>query len=187
MKILAVDDGGFRSQAERVKRGRTYLVGVLMDGFRMADVILSHIVVDGLDSTERLVEMVEGRAEHLDVIMLAAVSYGGFNLIDIVEVYKRLDVPVIIANPKAAGRRSVEKAVRKHFPDWEKRFTIIQKAGRPHVVKVDTGGTVHFYIQGIRVKEAQKLIRSLTIFGNRPEPLRIARLIAHGLGMVSGG
>ncbi len=187
MKILAVEDGSFRSQTERFKRGRAYLVGVVVDGFRVDDVLLSYIVVDGLDATERLVEMSEGRAEHLDAIMLASVSCGGFNLIDVVKVYNQLKLPVIIANPKKADMRSVENAVRKHFPDWEKRLTIIQKAGRPHTVKVNTGGMVHFYTQGIRVKEAQKLISDLTIFGNRPEPLRIARLIAHGLGRVSRG
>jgi endonuclease V-like protein UPF0215 family len=187
MKILAVEDGGFSSKAGQVKRGRAYLVGVIVDDFKILEVILSQIVVDGLDATERLIEMVKDRAKRIDVIMLASVSYGGLNLMDIMKLYNRLKVPVIIANPKKASRNSIEAAVKKHFSDWKKRLDVIQKAGKVYSVKVNSGGTIYFYIRGIRVKAVHKLLRSLTVFGNRPEPLRIARLISHGLGKVVGG
>ena len=182
-RVLAVEDGGFKSE-EFKRKGKAFLVGTLVEGFRIKEVLLSRIVVDGLDATDCLLEVVEEKKEMLDIIMLASISYAGFNLIDPVEVHNRLNIPVLIVNPKKPSYLAVESALKRHFSDWEKRLNIIRKAGKPYSLRMDLGNYVYFFPFGISVEESKKLMKSLTVFGNRPEPLRIARLIAHGLGLV---
>jgi endonuclease V-like protein UPF0215 family len=130
-----------------------------------------------------LIELAE-RTRDLNAIMLASIAYAGFNLMDPVAISTRLQVPVIILNPKKPDALAVESALRRHFDDWQKRLTIIRRAGSSHQLEIGAGGRVYLYAYGLTVEKAERLVKGLTVFGNRPEPLRVARLLAHGLGSV---
>jgi len=156
------------------------LVGVLMHDFRIDRIMLSTITVDGLDATDRLLEMVKDRHLELDVLFLPSVSYGGFNLMDVKRINAEVGVPVVIVIADKPTPSAVKAALKRHFPDWELRWDLICKAGSPVEVNL-AGGSVHICASGISVGEAIKLVKRYTVFGKCPEPLRVARIIAHGL------
>lgn len=181
MRILAVEDGGFKEGVPGKRRGKTLLVGVVVSNFQIEKTVISQIEVDGLDATCRLVEMIEKEKEAPDLIMLGSISYGGFNLMDIVQAYERLKIPIIVANPKKPDERAVEAALLHHFPDWVERFEIIKRIGKPEKLVLGKGEAIYFHAIGIPKAKAKKLIKELIVFGKRPEPLRIARMLAHEL------
>lgn len=186
VKVLAVEDGSFRSNILlRKRKGKAFLICVLVDNFKIKKVFLSHVTVDGLDATNRLAEIIKKSGKTFDIVMLPSVAYAGFNLIDPVKIHEKFNVPVLIVNPKKPDNKAVEFALRKHFKDWEKRLKIIRKVGEPSPLKINEEKTVYLYYFGLSFEEAKNLVKQLIVFGNKPEPLRIADLIARGLGTVS--
>lgn len=183
VRVFAFEDGPFRSSSrvELRRGGKAYLVGVLTRGFKIEDLALTLITVDGLDGTGKLLELCETRMGQFDLVMLASLAYAGFNLIDPEEVHRRLKVPVVVVNPRRPRREAVRRALLKHFEDWSLRLKVLEKAGEPWRVKLATGEAYALNF-GISRSEAEQLIRGLAVFGNRPEPLRVAKLIARGLG-----
>ena len=179
MRVLAVEDGGFPVGIPGERKGQALLVGVVISDFTVERVLFSKIEVDGLDATAKLVKMVLESREVIDLILLASVSYGGFNLIDPREVYDKLAIPVIVANPKKPDNLAVESALLHHFSDWERRLKIIRGVGEPKELVLNKGEKIYFHVTGMDEKRAEELVREKICFGKRLEPLRIARIIAH--------
>ena len=65
-----------------------------MEDFRIEDIALRLIDVDGLDATEKLLDMAKN-FEKLDAIILGGITFAGFNLIDPIVVHAELKVPII--------------------------------------------------------------------------------------------
>jgi len=71
---------------------------------------------------------------------------------------------------------SIFKAIRDHFKDSDKRIEILKKF--PQIKRYNK---IFYENIGISDFEAIKLIESLTIFGNIPEPVRLAHLICKSI------
>jgi len=85
--------------------------------------------VDGLDATEKVVEMVV-KSPHYDqlrVLMLNGITFAGFNIVDIKRLFE-LDARPVLAITKKTHLEEMEKAV-KNLPAWEKRMEAIRNAG----------------------------------------------------------
>lgn len=178
MKILAVEDGGFVPW----RKGKTLLVGaVLHSRSIIEDVLLSKIEIDGLDATDKLIEMVKRYGRSLDLIMLASIPYAGFNVMDPKRLYDELRIPVVVVNPEKPDSRAVKVALQTHFRDWRKRLSIINKVGKPSRLKIDEEKVLYIHSIGMPKRDAARIIKDWMIVGYRPEPLRVARLLAHGL------
>lgn len=179
MKILAVDDGGFSKEDLKV-RSKALLLAVLTSiDYKIERIFYTWIQVDGLDATDRLVEMIKREGETPNLILLASLCYAGFNIIDPKRVHKELGIPIVIANPRRPRGSAIRAALRRHFSDWQKRVELIGAVGKPTRLALDRDRMLYFYHFGIGKEEAEKFIRESTIFGKRPEPLRIARILAH--------
>ena len=74
------------------------------------------------------------------------------------------------------------KSALKHFPDGEKRWKIIEKAGEIYNIAGEKERS-SIYIQkiGVSLENVGKIIRLTSTRGNIPEPLRVAHLIATGI------
>lgn len=179
MRILAVEEGGFPEAIPGERKGQALLVGVITSDFAVERVLFSKIEVDGLNATRKLVKMVLESRENIDLILLASISYGGFNLINPREVYEKLAIPVIVANPKKPDNLAVESALLHHFPDWEKRLKIIKGLREPKELTLNRERKIYFHVIGMDEKQAEELIREEICFGKRLEPLRIAHILAH--------
>ncbi|MDK2948633.1 MAG: uncharacterized protein PWQ63_1793 [Methanolobus sp.] len=177
IRILGIDDSALLSD-------KITIVGVFFRGGKWLDGVLrSEITRDGLDATGRIVSMVNN-SKHLPqirAIMLDGVTYGGFNPVDIIYLYERTNVPVIVLMRDLPDFESIEKAL-SFLPESEMRMEIIRKAGKiSSVVTKDNKNPVFFQCSGIDHDIAAKIIKITSTRSNIPEPLRVAHLIATGI------
>jgi len=180
VRILGIDDSPFKFGEEKVLvvgavvRVPNYLEGVLR----------SEVTVDGTDSTDTIVRMVSGSKfmDQIKLIMIDGIALAGFNVIDLDEVHSRLDVPVLTLTRDKPDFGKMKAALSTHFDDWKMRYDMITK------LELRTISTEHkpLYACGIGMewREFEELVRTSTVRGVVPEPLRMAHLIASA--MVKG-
>lgn len=177
IRILAIDDSALLNETVMIV-GTVFRGGDWMDG-----VLRSEITRDGLDATEVIVRMIK-KSKHygqIRIVMLDGVTYGGFNIVDIEELYRETGLPVIVVMRAYPDFEKIRAALR-HFTDGEMRWGIIKKAGE--IEKLSTEKRrAPIYIQkiGIGTKSAEKIIRLTSTRSSIPEPLRVAHLIATGI------
>jgi len=176
MPIVGVEDGSFQKGVTQ----KALVVAVLLKGLKIENVRAAKITVDGLDATERLVEILNG----LDfaAVFLAGLSFAGFNIIDPKVVYEQFRKPVIVVTRTKPNNKAVKRALQRHFDDWKARWSVFEKLAPAHEIVVSASATpVYAKTVGVNVKWAGNLIQATSICGRIPEPIRAARLIARGL------
>jgi len=177
IRIIAFDDGPF----EFGKKGKCILVGVIFRGGSFMDGLLkTDIEIDGSDAQEKIIKSVKGtRHKDIRLIMLDGITFGGFNTVDIKELYKQTGLPVIVVNRKKPDFERFKAALKK-LPHAGQRLQAVESAGPVFWVKLN-GKRVCFQCTGLNIKEAEKIIKLATIHSLIPEPLRVAHLIATGI------
>ncbi len=179
IRILGFDDAPFipRSKAKVPVIGVFFRGGSFLDG-----IIKTEITVDGLDAT-RILTRVINKSKHkkqLRVIMLNGITIGGFNLIDIQDLYEKTTLPVIAINRKMPNLKKIQKALQ-NFDDFEKRWEYIKKAGKIYKMNIKNNKNIYFQFIGLKIEEAKKIIKLSCTRSLIPEPLRIAHLIGSAL------
>jgi Uncharacterized conserved protein len=111
-----------------------------------------------------------------ELILSAGITFGGFNIIDFVEIYEKLGIPSLIILEQLPNMQEVYDALIKHFPDYEIRIKIINK-----FPPIKSYKDIFFEAIGISEDEAIKIINSTRIFSRMPEPLRIAHLLGYAI------
>lgn len=176
IRIIAFDDGPFEFKGEKC-----ILVGVIFRGGSFMDGLLkTDIEIDGSDAQEKIIKAVKGtRHKDIRLIMLDGITFGGFNTVDIKELYEQTALPVIVVNRKKPDFEKFKSAL-KNLPHSEQRLQAVESAGQVYWVKLD-GKRICFQCAGLNIKEAEKIIKLATIHSLIPEPLRVAHLIATGI------
>jgi hypothetical protein len=176
MLTVGVEDGRFQKGVTQ----EALLAAVLLREDNIENVKITRITVDGLDATKKLAEVLKGW--EFEVIMLAGVSFAGFNLIDPTIIYGKFKKPLIIISRTKPDNRAVKQALKTHFEDWEIRWKVFQRLGPVHRI-VTRSDEAPLYVEtvGARVKWASTVVRALCFCSRVPEPIRAARLIARGL------
>jgi endonuclease V-like protein UPF0215 family len=176
LRIVGVEDGSFQKNVT----ANALLVSVLVTGSKIEHVKVFRITVDGLDATERLSANI--RDWTFDVLLLSGISFAGFNLIDPLKISEAFGKPIIIVSRTEPNNKAVKKALRAHFEDWKTRWAVIEKLGPVHKTSTLLGKQpLCLETVNADVEWASQLVRALAFWGRLPEPLRVARLIAHGL------
>lgn len=180
IRAVGIDDGPFRPHS----KGKTLIVGAVFRGGWWLDGILStHVEVDGTDATRKIAEMIN-RSKHKDqlrVIMTSGITFAGFNVLDIHELFEKTELPVIVVSRKYPDLASVKRAL-KNLPNWRQRWKILSSAGEIHTVKSRHGkASIYIQIAGIKLSDAREVVHSTTTRSFVPEPLRAAHLIATGI------
>ncbi len=129
LRILGVEDGSFDA-FNRKAPGCTILCGVLMEGDRILKILQAEIQVDSLDATDKLLSMMKGI--EVDAVILGGITFGGFNVINPRAIHAKTGVPIIIYSGVKPDNDVVLAALRKHFPDWKRRWEIIEGLGEIH-------------------------------------------------------
>ncbi|MEM3705210.1 MAG: DUF99 family protein [Candidatus Bathyarchaeia archaeon] len=174
--MVGVEDGSFKKGITR----KTKLVAVLFLETKIEDVHTTNVTVDGMDATEVLLNMVKGWS--FGAVLLSGVSFAGFNIIDPTVIHERYGKPVVVISRAEPDNVAVKRALKRHFKDWEIRWSIFEKLGEVHKVQViEDAEPVYIETIGETVEWAQALIQAFSFFGRIPEPLRVARLIARGI------
>jgi endonuclease V-like protein UPF0215 family len=178
IRILGIDDGPFTKHS-----GKAIVVCIIMRGGSQFDGMLkTEIDVDGLDSTEKLIDLIKKSKykNELKVIMFKGVTIAGFNVIDIEALSSSLYLPVIVVSRKKPDFKKIYKAL-KNFPDGSKRWEIIKKAGKVNKLKMKNNKTIYFQFKGIDKEDAKKIILLTCTRSLIPEPLRLAHMIASAI------
>lgn len=177
IRILGIDDSNFTREDSEV-----LVVGALVrGGFWIDGVISTNVERDGLDATEKIMNMIrKARYKDLRAIMLKGITIAGFNLVDIENLNHETGLPVVVVMRKMPDLKSIEKALA-NLNHKEKRLEIIEKAGKIYEGKVQEKSDIFFQIKGIEEEDARELIRISSMHSNIPEPLRVSHIIATGV------
>ena len=180
IRVLGVDDGIFVPHT----KGMVDVVGVVYrGGYWLDGVMRTEVIIDGMDATERIASMIR-KSPHYDelrVVVLNGITFAGFNVVDINELFKRVDLAVIAVTREKPDLKKIRKAL-ENLPESERRWQAIESAGK--IFKVQTRNTeeaVYVQIAGVSRKDAEKIMRSTSTQSNVPEALRVAHIIASGL------
>ena len=167
--------------AESYRSDRSTVCGVVtttegvVDGVTFAD-----CTVGGLDATDALLSCWEdlGR-EDVQYVFVSGVALAWYNLIDAPRLAEGLDVPALLITYEASDGLSAPLAevftgdaltVRKQRYDR-----------LPSRISVELpDGEVFVRVLGDDVADPAAVVRSFTRAGQRPEPVRVARLAARG-------
>jgi len=177
-RVIAFDD-------TRAFKDKCFLIGVVYRGSKMFDgFCMDSLKRDGLDATEKIISCVK-KLNRTDIsyILLDGITYAGFNLVDIEQLYKETNLPVIAFISKYPNLEKIEQALRKHFNDHERRLRIIQKAGKIHKLNL-FGHTRYFQCYGLSVKRAKLVLKKSCLNSPIPEALRVANIIAKSFEVV---
>lgn len=178
IRILGIDDSVLLNEKVMIV-GTIFRGGDWMDG-----VLRSDITRDGLDATEIISNMIK-KSKHygqVRVVILDGITYGGFNVVDIEKLYEETGIPIIVIMRAYPDFEKIKSALT-NFPDYDKRWEIIQRAGKIEEIILKNKSTIYIQKKGISLKSAEKILRLTSIRSNIPEPLRVAHLIATGISL----
>ena len=177
IRLLGIDDSPFRFTDEY-----GMVIGTVMRGGEYLECVLRrHIIIDGKDATFVCKDMINKtkHKEQLRSVLLDGVALGGFNVVDIEEVYNETSIPVITITRDKPDFDKMKAALKKNFEDWEERWNLISK-GKLHEIKTNHN-PIYVKCIGIDIEETKEIIKLSTIRGVIPEPIRLAHLIASGI------
>jgi len=180
IRVLGIDDGGFVPRT----KGTVDVVGVVYrGGYWFEGVMRAEITIDGLDATEKIAAMIESSPYYreLRVIVLDGVTFAGFNVVDIGELSRRVDLPVISVVREKPDLEEIRSAL-KNLPDFEIRWRAMENAGKIFEVETRKGeNPVYMHLAGILREDAEKIMKKTSTRSLIPEALRVADIIASGL------
>jgi len=177
IRILGIDDSPFSF----TDKYSTVIGAVMRGGDYLECVLKTQVTVDGLDATQVLVEMINNtkHKQQLKAVLTDGIALGGFNVINIEELYTKTEIPIITVTRDKPNYETIKAALQKNFKDWQQRWGILTQN------KLYNIQTKHnpIYIKhiGISIEEAKEIINLSTIRGVIPEPLRMAHIIASGI------
>ena len=117
------------------------------------------------------------KRQDVNVIMLSGCIVSGYNIVDVDEAARKTGRPVIcLTYHESAG---IEDAIRSHFPEPAEKIERYRKLGERLRVRLSTGQSVFARLSAVSEEDALRVIESFTLQGGVPEPVRVARLLAH--------
>lgn len=176
---LGVDDASFNYYSNQKT---TPLIGVVCQGTRMVAVHRKEIEIDGLDSTEKLIEIIKQTEKHVMYVLTDSITFGGFNIYDMEEVYNNTNKPLIAVSEQEVDLDAVKSALQKKYDHtiYLNKIKKITHAGHLYKAVIETAGgdtDVFYHCIGIAPSEVDELLGTLCIDSKLPEPIRMAHMI----------
>ena len=117
---MGIDDGKFIPHS----KGSVIIIGVVYRGVSIFEGLMqTNITIDGLDATKKIANMIKNSPyyQEIRVILLDGISFGGFNVVDLKELYESLDLPIFSIVRDKPDLDKIKKAL-KNLPDFKKRW-----------------------------------------------------------------
>jgi endonuclease V-like protein UPF0215 family len=170
-----VDDAPFA----REHRGDVAVVGAVFSGLRLEGVLSGRVRRDGANATRELVRMIGASkfAAQVQLVLLQGIALAGFNVVDLRALHAALGVPVLVVARRAPRLDAIRDALLGRVPGGRRKWRLIEHAG-----PMEPAAGVWVQRAGLTLAEAAAAIERLAVHGNLPEPLRVAHLIAGGVG-----
>ncbi len=175
-RVVAVDDGAF----DRTDRTAPIAAVVVSAPDYVEAIRTDRVTVDGRDATRRVIAIVRsvGPLDGIRAVLLDGAVLGGFNIIDLDEVHRALERPVVAVTRRPPDFPSIRAALTKWFPhDARRRWRLLTRH-RLFAVPTDGGRPIRAAAVGCTAADAARLVRRTTVRGYWPEPLRLAHLVA---------
>lgn len=159
------------------------LAGAVVRADRVLDgASFGQCTVGGLDVTDAIIDLVE-RLDRPDVhvCMLGAVAPAWYNVIDLEAVRDGTGLPVVAVTFEAS--EGLESGLQKAFSGVElenrlERYRALPPRRSLELEGPSGGSVVYVRSVGLERARADRFVRVFTPEGGRPEPLRVARLLA---------
>ena len=116
IRLLGIDDSPFTFTEKH-----STVIGVVMRGGEYLEGVLSRqVTIDGSDATFVCKEMIENtrHKKQLRAMMLDGIALGGFNVVDIQEIFVETGLPVITITRDEPNFKGIKQALKKNFEDW---------------------------------------------------------------------
>jgi len=174
---------GFDDAKFELKSGykKTQLIGVVCQGRRMVNVVKKEILIDGDDATEALIELVRLNKNHIQYILTDTITFGGFNIVDLDEIFNKTKKPIIAITEREVDLELVKHTVINKFPNYFKvKLQNIINAGNLYETNIKTAGGIskdYFHSIVIKTKEVEILLEKICIDSKLPESVRLAHII----------
>ncbi len=173
--VVGFDDAPF----DRHHTGCVKIVGAVYAGLRLDGIVIGEVEKDGFDAAGEIAGRIEtsGFLEHLQMIMLQGIAFGGFNVVDVFTLYNRLGLPVLVVSRKVPDFEAIKKALTCGvIPHGQAKWNLIERLAPMEPVK-------NVWVQrvGLSLEQTTDIMDRFAIYGNIPEPLRSAHLIAGAL------
>lgn len=166
---IAFSDGNTESTCA----GAVVRADRVVDGFGF-----SSCSVGGLDATDAIVSLVAD-LDRPDVqyLLLAGVAPAWFNLIDLSHVHAETGLATLAVSFEDS--EGLGDAIREQFSGEDREYRLAVYDSLPPRQPVIVGDdTVFVRAVGLDDAAAAEVVRAYTPEGGRPEPLRVARLVA---------
>ncbi|VVB69635.1 Uncharacterised protein [uncultured archaeon] len=175
LRVLAMAESFVRSRPDSILAGVVMRADLRVDGLAFA-----RATVGGDDATSAVLK-IYAQLDRADVnaLLLSGAAPSWFNIIDLQEVFDRVQKPVICLTYEESF--GLEEFIRKHFPEPEEKLRRYARLGRREPVRLKTGYEVYVRALGITSSEARLLLNKFTLDGRVPEPVRVARLAARAV------
>jgi endonuclease V-like protein UPF0215 family len=169
--VIGFDDAPF----PRHHIGEVKVVGAVFADLRFDGVIIGEIEKDGSDAAEKLTELVTASkfADHAQLIMLQGIALGGFNVVDVFYLNRRLGIPVLVVSRRRPNMAAIRSALITHIPGGKKKWALIEKLGL-----MEQACEIYVQRVGLAPDQAAAVINRFAIHSRIPEPIRAAHLIA---------
>ena len=169
--VIGFDDAPF----PRGHCGPVKVVGAVFAYHRLDGVLVGEIEKDGNDATRRLAHLVSHSkfCQHARLIMLQGITMGGFNVVDIIDLHRKLDLPVLVVARRRPDREAIRRALVQHLPGGHEKWALMEAAGI-----MEPAGDVFVQRVGLSLSQAIAAIDQWSRHSRIPEPLRCAHLIA---------
>jgi len=179
---IGFDDARFNLKSHSIT---TDLIGIVCQGVRMVSMVKKEITIDGNDATEVLIELAKRNEKHIQYILTDTITFGGFNIIDLEEIYSRINKPILAITERKVDLQAVQKAIVKNFPKrYKEKLQNIVNAGNLYEIFVETAGglsKIYFHSKGIQFSEVESLLKKICVDSKMPEPVRLAHIIGNAL------
>lgn len=173
IRVIGFDDAPFsRQQTEPVA-----VAGVVCAGTRFEGLLWGQIAIDGFDSTDTLIRMLQNSKfkPQLHLVLLDGIGMGGLNLIDISHLSQEVKLPCVAVMRKFPNLEKMKEVIaRSREP--EARLAILAKAGQ-----IYSQPPFYFQVVGLPPSLTLRVLQHLTDCGHVPEALRLAHLITAGV------
>ena len=173
IRVLGIAESFRKGDAVSVLGGVVMRSDLVIDG-----ICLGEARVGGDDATSSIVRMHRtlGRQD-VNVVMLSGCIISHYNIVDVDAVSKRTGRPVICLTYRES--EGIESAIRSQFEEADEKVAQYRKLGERLRIVLRTGRPVYARLSSISLPDAARVVESFTLQGGIPEPVRVAKLIAH--------
>jgi uncharacterized protein len=173
IRVFGVAESFRKGDRSSVLAGVVMRSDLVIDGF-----CFGRAEVGGDDATDSILAMYRLlKRGDVNVIMLSGCIISNYNIVDVDVMAEETARPVICLTYRESP--GIEGAIRSRFEDAEEKVARYRMLGERIRIVLRTGQAVYARLASISEPDARRVIESFTLQGGVPEPLRVARLIAH--------